>query len=201
MVTMIETSESLLLFGKTRRAILSLLFTHADESFYLRRIVRLTGLGIGPVQRELKQLVNAGIITREKSGNQVYFQANSRSPIFLELRAIIVKTSGLSDVLKSALSELAEKITLAFVYGSLAKGTEDRRSDIDILVIGDVSLLEVVSALKSAQDTLMREINVITYSKVEFKNRLRQKEHFIYAVWNDEKIILFGDSDEFDRLG
>ena len=167
MVTFTKTSEGTILFGKTRRAVLSLLFTHLGESFYLRQIVRLTNMGLGPVQRELKTLTDAGIINREKSGNQVYFNANEKSPIYSELKTIIVKTSGVADVISKSLAPLAEKIKLAFIYGSFAKGGEGRRSDIDILIVGDASLREVVAALHKAHDILMREINPVTFSEKE----------------------------------
>lgn len=201
MVTFTQTSEGTALFGKTRRAVLSLLFTHPGESFYLRQIVRLTGMGLGPVQRELKTLTDAGIINREKSGNQVYFSANEKSPIYSELKTIIVKTSGVADVISKSLAPLAEKIKLAFIYGSFAKSGEDRRSDIDILIVGDASLREVVSALHKAHDILMREINPVTFSEKEFKQRLIKKEHFITSVWKGKKILIAGEINEFKGLG
>src|SRR5687768_2754789 len=97
------------LFGKTRQAILRLLFSHPDESYHLRLIVRLTGTGLGPAQRELSLLSTAGIITREQRGRQVYFQVNRESPVFDELRGLVIKTSGLVDVLRAALEDLRKK--------------------------------------------------------------------------------------------
>jgi predicted nucleotidyltransferase len=143
---------SSILFSKTRQAILSLLFGHPDESYYLRQIVRRIGFGLGPVQRELKQLTDAGIIRRWDSGHQVYYQANQASPVFKELKSLITKTVGIGDTLRSTLRPLADRITVAFLYGSIARGEENHRSDVDLLVVGDVSFSEVVKALRGAQE-------------------------------------------------
>src|SRR4051812_5416374 len=120
-----------LLFGKTRQAVMGLLFLRPDESFHLRQIVRLSGAGVGPVQRELAKLVAAGLILREQRGQQVYFQA-ARSPVFDELRGLLVKTAGCADVLREALLPLAPRIRSAFIFGSFAKDNaraERRRRD------------------------------------------------------------------------
>src|SRR3954465_14518796 len=122
MVTPIAGSVGDLLFGKTRQAVMGLLFLKPEESFHLRQIVRLTGAGIGPVQRELAKLVDAGLLLREQRGRQVYFQA-AGSPVFGELRGLLVKTAGVADVLRQALSPLAPGIRSAFIFGSFAKGT------------------------------------------------------------------------------
>jgi len=97
---------SSILFTKTRRAVLSLLYGHADESFYLRQIVRMTGAGLGPVQRELKLLTDTSVVRRFVQGHQVYFQANPDSPIFSELKSLITKTAGLAEALRSALTPI-----------------------------------------------------------------------------------------------
>jgi predicted nucleotidyltransferase len=201
MVTSFSTPEAVELFGKTRRAILSLLFTHSDESFYLRRIVRLTGIGLGPVQRELDKLVIANILTRHRSGHQVYYQVNSKSPIFQELKSIIIKTCGVVDILKSALMPLSKRIKVAFIYGSFAHGEETTASDIDMMIIGNVSMLELIKALSHAQKTLMREINPSNFTLSEIKNRLKSNDSFIETVFESKKIFLVGDEDELERMG
>jgi predicted nucleotidyltransferase len=140
------------LFSKTRGAILSLLLGHADESFYLRQIVRTVGYGLGSVQRELKVLSDAGILRRSVSGHQVYFQANTACPIFLELTGLIKKTIGLANVLSGALRPLRDRIRVAFVFGSMAEGRENRDSDIDLFVVGEVSFSEIVRSIQEAQN-------------------------------------------------
>ncbi len=188
------------LFGKASRAILSLLFTRTDEQLYLRQIVRSCGTGHGAVQRALKRLSEAGIITRRTQGRQVYFQANAACPVFEELKGIIVKTAGVADVLKAALASLAKRIRVAFVYGSIATGREKRGSDVDVMVVGEVSFAEVVSALDPAQKTLGREINPTIYSPDEFAAKLSGGHHFLKRVAGEKRIFLIGDEDEFARL-
>lgn len=201
MVTIEEISEAQVLFGKARRAILALLFMRTDQSFYLREIERLSGLGIGPVQRELRKLVKCGLVKRSRAGKQVYFKANESSPIYHELRSIIVKTVGIGDLIKSALTPMIDKIEFTFIYGSFAKGTESGRSDIDLMVIGDVKHKEIVKAVSESQKTLMREINPSIYTRDDFTGRLRKGNTFISSVIKSEKIMLIGEEDELGLLG
>ncbi len=191
---------SSLLFGKTRRAILSLLYGHPEESYYLRQIVRMVGFGLGAVQREVKLLADAGIIRRRTSGHQVYFQANTDSPVFKELKSLITKTVGIGDTLCAALSSFNDRIKIALVYGSVARGEENRGSDIDLLVVGDITFTEVVKALRSAQETLGREINPTVYPVEEFRSRVSEGHYFIQNVLNGPKIFVIGDENELKRL-
>jgi len=191
---------SSILFTKTRRVVLFLLYGHADESFYLRQIVRMTGAGLGPVQRELKQLTDTGIIRRFVQGRQTYFQTNPDSPIFSELKSLITKTAGVAETLQSALAPVADRISIALVYGSIARGEENHRSDIDLLVVGDVSFSEVVKVLRSAQETLGREINPTVYPVEEFCSRIAEEHYFIRDILNGPKIFVIGDEDELKRL-
>jgi len=189
------------LFGKTKKAILALLFTHAEESFYLRQIVRSLGLGQGAVQRELSNLSNAGLIVREVKGNQVYYQANRRSPIFEELKSLMVKTAGMAEVLKDALSGLREKINLSFIYGSMATGAHKNTSDVDLMIIGQISFKEAVAALQSAQEKLGREVNPSVYSPQEFGKKVGEGHHFLRSVLTSPKIFLIGEDRELAKLG
>ena len=188
------------LFGKTRRAVLSVLFTHPDESFYLREIVRATNAGMGAVQREVKQLLEAGIIQREMRGNQVYYRADKNCPIFEELKSMMIKTAGVGDVLKSRLQAVSDRITVAFVYGSAADGSIQRDSDIDVMVVGNVTFADVTSALGPAQEMLSREINPSVYSSEEFREKVVAGHHFLNSVLASDKFFLIGDANELDRL-
>jgi len=188
------------LFSRTRGAILSLLLGHADESFYLRQIVRTVGYGLGPVQRELKLLSDAGILLRSVSGHQVYFQANSASPIYSELKSLVIKTVGAAMVLREALHPLADRISVAFVFGSIAIGSEKRDSDVDLFAIGEPSSLDIVRCLQAAQMKLGREINPVVFPRSEFRAKLREKSHFVTSVLSVPKIFLIGDEDELKRL-
>jgi predicted nucleotidyltransferase len=189
-------SLSAALFGKTRRAVLSLLYSHADEAFYLRQLARAAGVGLGAVQREVKRLSEAGILQRTGRGQLVYYQANPQRPLFAELRSLVVKTSGVGDVLRSALTPLSSRVRVAFIYGSVARGAERRDSDVDVMVVGDVTFGEVVSALRPAQETLGREINPTVYPPGEFRSKLRANHHFLKSVVRGTRLFLIGDECE-----
>jgi predicted nucleotidyltransferase len=188
------------LFGKTRREVLALLFTHADESFYLRQVARHVGAGIGGVQRELKRLADVGIIGRQVRGQQVFYQANRQCPVFPELQGLLVKTVGVADVLSAALADLADRIQVAFLYGSMAKGAARSDSDADVLVVGEVSFAELVSALGPAQEKLGREVNPSVYPQSEFCGKIAQHHHFLTSILREPKVFLVGDENELARL-
>ena len=189
------------LFGRTRRAVLALLYGHADEEFYLRQIIRAAGVGQGSMQRELKMLVGSGLVLRRALGRQVYFKANPDSPVYAELRSLLLKTAGVADVLREALAPLAARIEVAFVYGSVARGDERRASDVDVMVIGDASFADVSQALGPAQQRLGREVNPTVYSPAEYRKKLAAGHHFVRSVTEREKLFLFGDEHDFRRLG
>ncbi len=190
-----------LLFGDTRRAILALLYGHAEEQFYLRDLVRRTETGLGAAQRELKQLTEAGLVLRVRRGNQVYYQANSSNPIFPELKGILTKTAGIRDVIEQALKPVADRVRVAFIFGSVAKGAEKASSDIDILVIGEVGFAEVVSSLNMVETKLGREINPTVYPPSEYAAKLKQKYHFLSTVLRQKKIFVIGDEHELRGVG
>ena len=191
---------SSILFGKTRRAILSLVYGHADEEFYLRQIAKATGAGLGAVQRETRQLSEAGILHRIIRGRNVYFRANRQSPVFNELKGLVTKTVGVGDVVRTALAGLANRIHIVFVYGSVARGDERQTSDLDILVVGKVTFSEVVAALHQAEKDLGREINPTIYPLEEFQSKVKSGHHFLHAVLKGKKIFLIGNEHELERL-
>ena len=188
------------LFGRTRTALLAMLFGHADESFYLRQIVRALGAGHGGVQRELKRLLDLDLIIRRKQGNQVLYQANVHSPIFPEIKSLLTKTAGVHDVIRSALVPIATRVQVAFVYGSVARQTEHATSDVDLMIVGEVSFEEVVSELSAAQRLLAREINPTIYSASEFRTKLRAGNHFLRSVMGQKKLFVVGTEHELADL-
>ena len=199
--TMGSPSPALLpLFGKTRQALLALLYTHADEAHLQESLIHLAALGRGTVQRELDFLTRAGIVCRTVRGRQVYFQANPDCPIYPELRGLIVKTVGVAGVLRGALVPLAERIRAAFIYGSVARGGERRGSDIDVMIIGEVSFAEITDALAHTQEMIGREVNPSVYPPAEFRSKVAAKHHFLNTVLKGEKIFLIGDERELARL-
>jgi predicted nucleotidyltransferase len=188
------------LFGRTRRTILALVYSHPDESFYLRQIARFVEAGQGGVQRELKRLTEAQIITRTVRGRTAFYQANRDCPIFPELHSLVLKTAGVVEVLRTALTPLAERIEIAFVYGSIARAEPKVGSDIDLFVIGSVGFGEIVDALADVQRRVSREINPTVYEVSEFRGRLAKKEHFVSALLDQPKLFVIGSEHEFDQL-
>jgi predicted nucleotidyltransferase len=188
------------LFSKTRQAVLALLYGRADSSFYTKQILDTVKIGRGTVQRELKNLTDTGIITREVQGRQVYYRANTRCPIFDELKSIVRKTFGMGDVISQSLATNADKIRVAFIFGSVARNTDDRRSDIDLMVVGKISFGDVVSLLTPAEQKLGREVIPVVYPIAEFKKKVKEDHHFVKTVLEDEKIFVIGDEDELRKL-
>jgi len=189
------------LFGKTRQAVLALLYGRADSSFYTKQILDAVKIGRGAVQRELKNLTDAGIIIREVQGRQVYYRANARCPVFDELKSIVRKTFGVADVIRQSLAINADKIRVAFIFGSTARSADDRRSDIDLMVVGRLSFGDVVSLITPAEQKLGREVSPVVYQTAEFKKKLKDDHHFVKTVLENEKIFVIGDEDELRRLG
>ncbi len=195
-----STAETL--FGRTRREVLALLFGRPGESFYLREIVRLTGAGTGAIQRELSKLADADLIRRDVRGRQVYFAANPDAPVYPELCSLVAKTAGVADLVRAAVSPLVEKqmIVLAFIYGSVASGTHGPGSDVDLMVVGRVTLMEMSPVLREAQQKLGREINSTIYTPHEFHTKLQKDAHFLRRVLDGPKLMLVGSSDELAQL-
>ncbi len=193
-------SLSKTLFSKTRRAVLALLYSHADEAYYLRQIVRAAGVGLGAVQRELKQLADAGIIRRIVRGHQVYYQANPQCPVFAELKTLILRTVGVGAALQAALAPLDDRIDVAFIYGSIARKEEHRESDVDVLVVGKVTFAEIVSSLSEAQKAIGREINPTVYPPAEFRSKIAAGHHFLNTLLRGPMFFLIGDKRELARL-
>ena len=200
MSTLSRKEPSASLFGRTRTALLVLLFGHTDERFHLRQLVREIGAGHGALQRELKLLTEMGLTVRTMRGNQVLYHANARSPVFSELRSLIAKTSGVHEQIRSALATLGTKVRVAFIYGSVAHQREQANSDVDLMVLGEATFGEVVSALSPAQEAIRREINPTVYSVVEFRAKLAAGNHFLKSVVNGKNLFVIGSRNELARL-
>lgn len=188
------------LFSKTKRRLLALIFLNPEKQYYLIEIARLTGISQGTLHREIKPLIYDGILQSEKRGSQIYYSVNKSNPIYAELRGIIYKTFGVSDVLTLALKPLKKKIKLAFIYGSIAKGEETARSDIDLMVIGNAKFGDVVLAISKAEKSLGREINPTVFPIEEFQSKLRERQHFLTAVIKSPKLMLIGSEDDIRKL-
>jgi predicted nucleotidyltransferase len=188
------------LFGRTRRRLLGWLFTHPDESFYVRELVRITGVAQGAISGDLEKMATAGILRRAARGNQVFYQAAATCSIFGELKSIFLKTAGLADEIRRALEPLGSQVRVALIHGSAATGTLRASSDVDLVVIGDASFGEVVAALAPVQALLGREINPVVYSAGEFRSKLRSRHHFVTTVVREPHLFVVGQSSELKRL-
>lgn len=181
------------LFSRTQQRVLALLFGQAPRSFHLNELVRLAGVGSGSVQRELARLVAAELVHRRLLGRQVWFEANRESPVFMELRSLVRKTFGLTDVLRQALAPLSDRIEHAFVFGSVAKGTDTAQSDIDLMVIGEaLSYADVYPLLTDAEGTLGRKISPTLYSPADWRQRLAEANGFATRVRHLPTLPIFG---------
>ena len=188
------------LFPRSRRTVLGILYGDPERAYYLREIIDLAGLGSGQIQRELARLSEAGILRRFEQGRHVYFQADPQCPVFEELRSLVTKSVGAGAVVATALRDLADRICLAFIFGSVARGDERSGSDLDLLVVGEVSFSELVEALSDAETKLRREIHPSLFSEDEFRNRLASKDHFLESVLREEKVFVIGVEDELGVL-
>ena len=191
---------AVLLFGRTRGALLALLYGRADQSFYTRQIAREVDTSIGAVQRELENLSRVGLIVRKSVGSQVFYQANLNAPIFREMQALVNKTVGILSILQAALHPLSKRIVLAFVYGSVARDEETTQSDVDLMVVGKATLDEVLSRLSAVEKTIGRPINPTVYSVAEFKSKIAGGNHFLNAVVKGKKVFVVGDDDELGKV-
>ena len=181
------------LFTNVQQRVLGLLFGNADRSFYAKELIHLAGSGSGAVQRELAKLRSAGLVTLRRVGNQTHYQANPASPVFEQLRTLILKTSGLVDVLRSALAPRAAEIGLAFVFGSVAKRVDSASSDIDVLIVSDtLSYAELFTLLETASQRLGRPVNPTLYSRDDMTARITRKNAFISKIFAQPKLWIIG---------
>lgn len=187
------------LFGSRARVrILKIFLLNHDRDFYQREISTTTNLPIRAVQREMERLVRIGFIEKQIRGNRKYYKCRRNFPIFDELKSIILKTVALGNILKDYLQKKKEKIKLAFIYGSFAKGEENITSDLDIFILGNITSKEVSTLLSPAKDSLKREINFVVYKEKEF---LKKKgNHFMKSVIKEPKIFLIGDKSDLKRI-
>ncbi len=182
------------LFSKVQQRVLGVLFGNPGRSFYANEIIAIAESGTGAVQRELTKLVAVGLITARRQGNQKHYQANLVSPVYNELRGLVLKTFGLADIVRAALAPLIPQIRAAFIFGSIAKGQDTAGSDVDLLVVSDsLTYAEVFSALEQASQDLGRTVNPTVYSQREFTRRVNDGKAFVTRVMRQPKIWLIGD--------
>ena len=190
---MIPTGLSAALFARVQQRVLALIFGNPDRSFYTSEIIRNVRSGTGAVERELSRLQSSGLVSVERIGNQKHYRANRQAPIFEELYSLVLKTVGLAEPLKDSLAPFAGKIETAFVYGSVAKGRDTARSDIDLMVIGkDLSYPDLYAGLQKAENVLHRKVNPNFLSPKEWRRKLTEKNSFVARISAQPKIFIFG---------
>ena len=182
------------LFNKVQQRVLAVLFGNHARSFYANELIALAGSGSGAVQRELARLEAAELVTVKRVGNQKHYQANSAAPVFEELRGLVLKTSGLVDVIRTALAPVAAQIDSAFVFGSVARSKDTAKSDIDLMVISEkLANADLFAALEPATSRLGRTVNPTVYAQKEIDRRLREGNAFVKRVLAQPKLWVIGE--------
>ena len=184
------------LFTTTQQKVLSLLYAQPEKSFYVKEILRLTGMGVATIKRELDRMLGAGILRMTKIGNQHHYQANPECPVYHELSGIVKKTFGITDVIRSALSIVSGQVDWAFIYGSVASGKETTDSDIDLMIVGAPRFSEVAGLLYPVQKNLGREINPKIYSRKEWILMQKRNNAFIKELLAKPRMDVIGGNHE-----
>jgi len=194
------TSVANHLLGQTRSAVLGTLLLHPEDSLHVHELARRTGASAGSLHRELRALAELGVLLRQEVGRQVHYRANPSCPVFTELASLLRKTAGLADVLRDALLPLGKKVALAFVFGSVAAGTERPGSDVDLMVLGSASFADLARALATAQGTLGRDVNPTVMTARDFGKKVTAGDGFALSVAKGPRIWLIGGEDDFAEL-
>lgn len=185
------------LFTPVQQRVLGLLFGQPQRRFQSAEMIRLAGSGTGSTHRLLTRLAATGLVTTERVGNQKHYQANAESPVFAELSGLVRKTVGLVAPLQAALAPLAGKISAAFVYGSIAKGTDKSTSDIDLMVIADrMDYAALFSALQEAEESLARKISPNLMSRSEWRRKSAEPDSFAARIAGQPRVFVLGSDDE-----
>jgi DNA-binding transcriptional ArsR family regulator len=188
------------LVSPTRQAILSATFLRPGKSWYLSELAAHLGTRPSSLQRDVNSLVRVGIFEKRIDGRRVFVKANEESPIFPEIRGLIEKTSGIVPILRDAVNGLKKKVRWGFIYGSVARGEEGAGSDVDLMLIGDASTLELAPILRRTEKTVARPINPTVFTEDDFLRNFAQKNHFLLTVMRGKKIMLKGTEDEFEAF-
>lgn len=176
------------------RAVLAPFVERPDRAFYQRELVRASGKPLRSVQRELERLVREGLVTAERSGNRIYYRA-APTPMFRGVRALLAPHANLVHILRTALDPLGDRLRLALVFGSIARGDDGPDSDVDVLVVGDLTRWDLVPLARRAEREIGREVNVTLYSPAEYLDRVRSKDYFVSGLLAGPHIVVMGSLD------
>jgi predicted nucleotidyltransferase len=187
------------LFSPVQMKVLGLLFGQPERSFQSAELIRMADSGTGAVHRQLRRLEDAGWITGTRIGNQKHYQANQACPAFAELSGLIVKTVGLVEPIQRALEPLADRISIAFVYGSIPKGESHADSDIDLMILSDaLGLADLYDHLPKAESILRRTINPNLMSSKEWMGKKHVTDSFVARIASQPKLFVIGDEHDLD---
>jgi predicted nucleotidyltransferase len=193
-------SPSDALFSKVQQRVLALIFGHTERSFYTSEIVRTVRSGTGAVERELSRLEQSGLVAAEWIGNQKHYRANRNSPVFAELRGLVAKTLGVPETIRESLWPHGSTIAAAFIYGSVAKGSDTALSDVDLMVIGDeLNFSELYTAAHNAEDKLRRKVNPLFLSPADWRRKSAARGSVISKIRQAPKIFIIGSEQDLTR--
>jgi uncharacterized protein len=188
-----------LLSSRARAEIFRLLLSGTGEELHVREIGRRSGLNDSTIRQELRKLVRLDLVQSRRDSNRVYYRAKIENPLYPEIRNLVLKTSGLADVLRSALAD--KRIRVAFVFGSIAHGEEKAGSDVDLMVIGQLGLRDLSRLLSGIEEKIGREVNPHVFHEAEFRKRVRAKEHFVSSIMETPNIFIIGSHHELEAMG
>ena len=189
-----------LLGSKVKAAVLTLLFSEEGRELNVRELARQADLSEGTVRQELARLAQIGVVAQRRSGNRTYYhRAETSHPLYGELRGLVVKTSGVVELLRDALE--GPEVQVAFVFGSVAAGTDQARSDVDLMVVGSISLRQVSRRLSEAAERIGREINPHVITEADLAERKRRRDHFITTVLAAPRLFVIGGERDLEAVG
>lgn len=188
-----------LLSSKVRASLLTVLFDGNERHYYNRELERVTAFPESSIRKELKKLTSLNLVRRRENNSRCYYSADTNHPLYHDLCNIVSKTRGVEALLREALMD--DRIELAFIHGSIASGTQEPQSDVDLVVVGNLGLRAVMGLLSKATDKISREINPMVYSVAEFRSKLQGNDHFLTTVIAKPKIFLMGTEDDLTAMG
>jgi predicted nucleotidyltransferase len=187
------------LFPALRQEVLAATLLSQEKWWYMSELATHLRTSPSSLQRELEALTGSGVLERKQDGRRIYYKARTDSPVFDDLRGLFSKTAGILPVLQSEMARLAEKIIWSAVYGSVARGKEGAESDIDLLIVGDISTVEMLPLLRRIEKQFGREVNVKRYSEREFREKMRSGDHFLKSVVRGKLVTLTGSPDDLEK--
>ena len=188
-----------LLSSRVKAAVLHLLFSEEGRELHVRELARQAGLSEGTVRQELARLAGIGVVTPRRSGNRTYYRAERSHPLYADLRGLVVKTSGVIDVLRDALEGSGARV--AFVFGSVAAGTDRAGSDVDLMVVGSTSLRQISRRIAPVVERVGREVNPHVLTAADLAEKRRRGDHFVETVLAAPRLFVIGDESELEAVG